>query len=188
MKPSSARRKNSARPFPAVHGHDAVPLDPVSSGDQISAAVADRGILLSVTSPTRWQPDPAGDPQARDRPPLLAALKRGLCGRCPVCGQAPLFDGYLTVRAACPHCAAPLGRVRADDVPPYFTILVVGHIIVPGMLVLERTAAPPLWVQTAIWVPLTLVLTLALLRPIKGAIVGAILSFGMLTPVEDAGV
>jgi len=131
-----------------------------------------------VTSPTRWQPD---------RPPLWAALKRGLRGSCPVCGQSRLFRGYLTVRPVCPHCAAPLGRVRADDVPPYFTILVVGHIVVPGMLVLERAAAPPLWLQTAIWVPLTLLLTLVLLRPIKGAIVGAMLSFGMLAPVEDAG-
>jgi uncharacterized protein (DUF983 family) len=138
-------------------------------------------------SPMRWQPDRAGDPLVRGRPPLLAALKRGLCGRCPVCGQAALFAGYLRVRPCCPTCTAPLGRVRADDVPPYFTILVVGHIVVPGMLLLERVAAPPLWVQTAIWVPLTLVLTLALLRPIKGAIVGAMLAFGMLAPAEDSG-
>ncbi len=121
------------------------------------------------------------------RPPLFAALKRGLRARCPVCGEEALFAGYLRVRAVCPHCAAPLGRVRADDVPPYFTILVVAHIVGPGMLILERTAAPPLWVQTALWVPLTLILTLALLRPIKGAIVGVMLAFGMLPPAPDAG-
>jgi uncharacterized protein (DUF983 family) len=143
--------------------------------------------LLTVTSPMRRQPDRAGDPPARGRPPLLAALKRGLRGRCPVCGQATLFNGYLRVRVACPHCAAPLGRVRADDVPPYFTILVVGHIVVPGMLVLERVAAPPIWVQTVLWVPLTLILTLVLLRPIKGAIVGTMLAFGLLPPASDAG-
>ena len=125
------------------------------------------------------------DPQARARPPLLLALKRGLAGLCPVCGQAALFQGYLRVRSACPHCAAPLGRVRADDAPPYFTILVVGHIVVPGMLLLERAASPPLWAQTAIWVPLTLVLTLALLRPIKGATVGVMLALGVLAPEED---
>jgi uncharacterized protein (DUF983 family) len=140
-----------------------------------------------VINPLRRQPDPAGDPPALGRPPLFAALKRGLRGRCPVCGQAALFNGYLRVRAACPNCAAPLGRVRADDVPPYFTILIVGHIVVPGILMLDRAAAPPLWVQTAIWVPLTLILTLALLRPIKGAIVGTMLAFGMVPPAEDAG-
>lgn len=140
-----------------------------------------------MINPLRRQPDPAGDPPALGRPPLFAALKRGLRGRCPVCGQAALFNGYLRVRAACPNCAAPLGRVRADDVPPYFTILIVGHIVVPGILMLDRAAAPPLWVQTAIWVPLTLILTLALLRPIKGAIVGTMLAFGMVPPAEDAG-
>ena len=140
-----------------------------------------------MISPTRRQPDRAGDPPVLGRPPLLAALKRGLRGLCPVCGQVPLFAGYLRVRVACPNCAAPLGRVRADDVPPYFTILVVGHIVVPGMLVLQRMAAPPLWVQTAIWVPLTLILTLVLLRPIKGAIVGTMLAFGMVPPAADAG-
>lgn len=115
------------------------------------------------------------------------ALRRGLRGVCPVCGEAALFLGYLRVRPCCPHCAAPLGRVHADDVPPYFTILIVGHIVVPGMLVLERAAAPPLWLQTAIWVPLTLILTLLLLRPVKGAIVGVMLSYGMLAPAEEPG-
>ena len=140
-----------------------------------------------MINPLRRQPDPAGDPPALGRPPLFAALKRGLRGRCPVCGQAALFNGYLRVRAACPNCAAPLGRVRADDVPPYFTILIVGHIVVPGILMLDRAAAPPLWVQTAIWVPLTAILTLLLLRPIKGAIVGLMLAFGMLAPVTEPG-
>jgi uncharacterized protein (DUF983 family) len=131
-----------------------------------------------VTDPTPWQ---------ADRPPLLAAIKRGLGGRCPVCGRSALFQGYLRVRAVCPSCAAPLGRVRADDVPPYFTILVVGHIVVPGMMVLDRIASPPVWLDAVLWVPATLVLTLALLRPIKGAIVGLMLAYGMLAAPTDAG-
>lgn len=159
-------------------------LDPPALCDQVSAA-ANRGIPPPVTTPNRWQSDRAGAAQGYDRPPLLAALGRGLRCRCPVCGLAALFQGYLRVRPVCPHCAAPLGRVRADDAPPYFTILVVGHIVVPGMLLLERAATPPLWVQTALWVPLTLVLALALLRQIKGATVGALLAYGMLAPVEE---
>ena len=96
-----------------------------------------------------------------------------------------MFNGYLTVIAECPNCHAPLGLARADDAPPYFTIIVVGHIVVPSMLILERSAAPPLWVQTAIWLPLTLVLALGLLRPIKGATVGLMLKLGILKSEDD---
>ena len=113
-------------------------------------------------------------------PPLGTALARGLHMRCPACGETPLFRGYLTVTPVCGNCGAPLGRARADDAPPYFTIAIVGHFIIAAMWFVERTYAPPLWLHAAIWVPLTLVLTLALLRPIKGATVGLMLSLGML--------
>ena len=54
------------------------------------------------------------------------------------------------------------------------------------MLWLERAHAPELWVQTAIWVPLTLALSLALMRPIKGATVGLMLKLGFGRPAGDA--
>ena len=132
---------------------------------------------MAETAPIRWQP--VG---AEGRPSVATAMWRGLCGKCPACGEAKLFSGYLKVVGSCPSCDAPVGLARADDAPPYFTILVVGHIIVPLMLWLERAYAPPLLVQTAIWVPLTLAMSLALLRPIKGATVGVMVACGMLKP------
>jgi uncharacterized protein (DUF983 family) len=96
-----------------------------------------------------------------------------------------MFNGYLRVIDECPNCHAPLGLARADDAPPYFTIIVVGHIVVPSMLILEKTVAPPLWVHMALWLPLTLVLALALLRPIKGATVGLMLKLGILKSADD---
>jgi len=118
-------------------------------------------------------------------PRLGLALGRGFLGRCPACGNTPIFRGYLRVVDHCPHCGAPLGRARADDAPPYFTILVVGHIVIPSMLLLQRTEQPPNWVQAAIFVPLTVILALGLLRPIKGATVGLMLKLGMMKPDED---
>ena len=138
-----------------------------------------------MTHSEHWQPDRGTEREPGVRPPLLAALQRGFACRCPTCGKAALFAGYLRLRSVCPVCATPLGTIRADDAPPYFTILVVGHIVVPAMLILERTVRPPLWVHAAIWVPLTLALTLALLRPIKGATVGAMLALGVRSGVED---
>lgn len=104
---------------------------------------------------------------------------------CPACGQTKLFRGYLKVTPVCGHCGAPLGLARADDAPPYFTIVIVAHVIIGGMVWLERSYAPALWVQAAIWLPLTAAMTLLLLRPVKGATVGLMLTLGMLKSGSD---
>jgi uncharacterized protein (DUF983 family) len=130
--------------------------------------------------PTRWEPDRSPQPPAVPLPSLAVAVGRGLLCRCPSCGLTHIFKGYLKVVPQCPTCGAPLGLARADDAPPYFTILLVGHIVVPSMLIVERTYSPPTWMHAVIWLPLTLVLALAFLRPIKGATVGLMLKLGML--------
>lgn len=137
---------------------------------------------VSDTAPVRWQPDRATKLPPWPMPGMVDALRRGFQGRCPACGKTRMFRGYLRVTEACSACSAPLGLARADDAPPYFTIVAVGHVVVPGMLMLERAYSPPLWVHTAIWVPLTIAMALALIRPIKGMTVGVMTSLGMLTP------
>jgi uncharacterized protein (DUF983 family) len=134
---------------------------------------------------TRWEPDRDSKLPSFPLPSTLTAMARGLMGRCPSCGRTHLFNGYLRVVRECANCGAPLGAARADDAPPYFTILVVGHIIIPGMLILERAERPPLWVHAAIWLPLTLLLSVALLRPIKGATVGLMLKLGMMKTDDE---
>ncbi|GGB55983.1 hypothetical protein GCM10011505_41140 [Tistrella bauzanensis] len=108
-------------------------------------------------------------------PGLWRAMRRGLARRCPRCGEAPAFNGYLSVRDHCSHCGENLGSYRADDAPPYFTIFLVGHIVIPLMLWVEKAWAPDIWVHAALWVPLSLVLTLATLPYIKGAVLGLML-------------
>jgi uncharacterized protein (DUF983 family) len=97
-----------------------------------------------------------------------------------MCGEARLFRGYLTIVPACPSCHTELGKLRADDAPPYFTILAVGHIIVPLMLWMQVAQDPSTLTMSLIFLPATLMLTLLLLRPIKGATAGAMLSMDML--------
>lgn len=133
-----------------------------------------------------WRPDRGADAASARLPPMTTTLARGAAARCPACGARPLFLGYLTVTPECRSCHAPLGLIRADDVPPYFTILVVGHIVVPLMLLVERGYAPPMWLHAALWLPLTLGLTLLLLRPIKGATVGLMMKLGMMKPADAA--
>jgi uncharacterized protein (DUF983 family) len=101
-----------------------------------------------------------------------SALLRGLAKHCPSCGKGNLFSSYLGIVQTCPHCHEDLHHQRADDAPPYFTIFAVGHIVIPLMLVVEKVWRPELWIHFAIWLPLTLVLTLWLLPRAKGATVG----------------
>ncbi len=131
-------------------------------------------------TPERWEPDRSTPPHPWPTPTLLTALGRGALGKCPACGKGRVFQGFLKVVPACAHCAAPLGLARADDAPPYFTILIVGHVIIPLMLIVERAYQPPLWVMSAIFPALTVLLTLALIRPVKGATVGLMLTLNML--------
>jgi len=98
-------------------------------------------------------------------------LLRGLAGKCPNCGRGRMFPRFLRVADRCPACGEELFHHRADDFPAYLVIVLVGHIVVPLVLIVEMTYAPPLWVHYALWLPLTLGLALGLLQPVKGAIV-----------------
>jgi len=44
----------------------------------------------------------------------------------------------------------------------------------------DRSTQLPIWMMSAIFLPLTLALTLALIRPIKGGTVGLMLNLNML--------
>ncbi len=72
----------------------------------------------------------------------------------------------------CSVCGLDFTPHRADDLPAYLVIVIVGHIVVPTALFIETDYSPPVWLQLAIYLPLTLVLSLALLQPVKGAVVG----------------
>lgn len=104
--------------------------------------------------------------------PMLAALWRGWRGRCPSCGEGRLFSGYVAVAEQCSACGLDLRDHRADDAPPYVTILIVGHVVIPLLLLAEKLWQPAEWLQYLVWLPVTLVMTLWLLRPVKGCLIG----------------
>ena len=103
--------------------------------------------------------------------PMRPAMLRGAAGRCPACGKGAMFASYLKVADACGRCGEVLSHQRADDAPAYFTMAIVGHVVVGGLLAVEQAFAPPTWVQLAIWMPMVLVLSLLLLPVIKGGLV-----------------
>jgi len=104
---------------------------------------------------------------------------RGLTGRCPKCGEGRLFRAFLKVNDNCPACGEELHHHRADDFPAYLVIVIVGHIVVALTLLVEVAYAPPLWLHALIWLPLTTALALALIQPVKGAVVAFQWQHGM---------
>ena len=113
-----------------------------------------------------------GEAAAPPRRSAWTSLTRGFRGRCPHCGQGKLFRAFLKVADHCEVCGEDFSHQRADDFPAYIVILLVGHLLVPIALFVETEYSPPYPVQLAVWLPLALVLSVALLQPVKGAIVG----------------
>ncbi len=130
-------------------------------------------------------------PLLAEDPGRMTAMKRGLLGRCPACGRGRLFGRcpacgrgrlfgrFLKVADHCGACGTAFHHHRADDLPPYLVIFLVGHLIGYGILTAETRLDVPLWTHLALWPALTLVLCVGLLQPAKGAVVGLQYALGM---------
>lgn len=95
----------------------------------------------------------------------------GLMCRCPNCGKGALFQGYLTVRERCAVCGFDLRKADSGDGPVFFITLIGGFICAFGAFWTDRTFAAPLWVQFVIWLPLTIVICGAMIRPFKSLLI-----------------
>ena len=107
------------------------------------------------------------------------AMWRGARRKCPACGTGSVFRKFMKIAETCDNCGEELHHQRADDAPPYFTIFIVGHMIVPLVFIVERAWHPPYALHAALWLPLTLGLTLGLMPVVKGAVVGLQWALGM---------
>jgi uncharacterized protein (DUF983 family) len=124
--------------------------------------------METVSTPTVWSQETA----LKEKRDVWQALKRGFRGRCPRCGEGKLFRAFLKTADSCSNCGQDFTPHRADDLPAYLVIVIVGHIVVPLALMIETNYSPPVALQLAIYLPLTFVASLALLQPVKGAVVG----------------
>jgi len=103
--------------------------------------------------------------------PPQSSLKVGLKNCCPRCGEGKLFKGFLTIPPKCDKCGLDYAFADAGDGPAVFIIMIAGFIVVGLALYVEFTYQPPYWVHAVLWIPLTLFLTVGLLRPLKGWLV-----------------
>ncbi len=122
-----------------------------------------------MTESETFQAQAASRRPSRD---VWTAIKRGWSGRCPHCGEGRLFRSFLKPVDTCSHCHEEMHHQRADDLPPYLVIFVVGHVVVGAYLLLEGIMLLNSWQHLAIWAPITLLLTLVAMQPTKGAVIG----------------
>jgi uncharacterized protein (DUF983 family) len=95
----------------------------------------------------------------------------GLFCRCPRCGKGKLYAGFLTLRPNCDVCELDYGFMDSGDGPAIFVIMIAGAIVVTAALITEVKYQPPFWVHAALWLPLTLAVTLWPLRAIKSLLI-----------------
>ena len=103
---------------------------------------------------------------------LPSIFLAGVKGRCPRCGKGRLFSGYVTVAPSCTVCGLDYSFADAGDGPAVFVSLIGGFIVLGVALAVEIAYEPPMWVHVAIFMPLTLIVCLGLLRPFKGLLIG----------------
>lgn len=106
-----------------------------------------------------------------DEYPPHSAISTGLAGRCPRCAQGKLFSGFINVAPKCEVCGLDFAFADSGDGPAIFVMLIAGFIIVGAALGVEIAYEPPFWVHALIFLPLTLVVCLGMLRPLKGVLI-----------------
>ncbi|WP_457091784.1 DUF983 domain-containing protein [Microvirga sp. P5_D2] len=99
-------------------------------------------------------------------PPVITGLK----GLCPRCGKGHVFKGYLTIRPKCEVCGLDLAFADTGDGPAFFVMSIVGIVVVALALWAEFTFSPPIWLHLVMWSALSILMSLALMRPLKGVL------------------
>jgi uncharacterized protein (DUF983 family) len=92
-------------------------------------------------------------------PPQVA-----LRGLCPRCGNRTLFAGLATFAPRCRACGLDFAGFNVGDGPAAFLIFIVGGVVVGLAIWLDLGLSPPWWVHVLLWLPVTAMLTIGLLR------------------------
>jgi uncharacterized protein (DUF983 family) len=101
----------------------------------------------------------------------VSPFAAGLCGRCPRCGKGSLYKGFIALAARCNACGLDYAFADSGDGPAVFIALIGGFIVLGAALWTEIVYEPPLWLPMVLFLPLTVIVCLGLLRPFKGVLI-----------------
>jgi uncharacterized protein (DUF983 family) len=100
--------------------------------------------------------------------PALAGAK----GACPRCGKGALFRRGLVLRDRCTVCELDFRFIDTGDGPAVFAIFLLGFLVLGLALIAEFKFGAPLWFHVIAWGLLTPLLAIAILRGLKGLLIG----------------
>jgi len=103
--------------------------------------------------------------------PPASVYRDGLRGHCPRCSKGHMFDGLLAVAPKCEVCGLDFSFADTGDGPAIFVMTIAGFIIVGLGLYIEVAYQPSYWVHVAIFLPLSAIVCIGLLRPTKGLLI-----------------
>jgi uncharacterized protein (DUF983 family) len=106
-----------------------------------------------------------------EKDPLSSTILAGLAGRCPRCRRGGVFAGFLRIAPACKSCGLDFSFADAGDGPAVFVMLFGGFLVVGAALSIELLYEPPFWVYFVVFPPLTAIVCIGLLRPLKGLLI-----------------
>lgn len=104
------------------------------------------------------------------------AIWRGFLGRCPRCGMGQLFGTFLKLKRSCAicyetlHCYEP---AHSSELAPVLLLQSVACIpVAAAILYFSSYSASVDWLNLATCVVVVFGLAIAVLQPMKGAVVG----------------
>ncbi|RUT32633.1 DUF983 domain-containing protein [Arsenicitalea aurantiaca] len=100
------------------------------------------------------------------------AIWNGFKCRCPRCGAGKLYPKFIEQVAVCKVCGEPLARYNVGLFLPFIMIMIVAHVLIFVMLEMELSGRSSPAAYLMVMVPLSVLVPLLLLRPVKGAIIG----------------
>jgi uncharacterized protein (DUF983 family) len=106
------------------------------------------------------------------KPPTTTPAKAILLGRCPRCGTGRLFASpfTLTIARDCDHCHLDYSFAEIGDGPAVFAIFILGVVVLAGAMIAEFKLGIPFIYHMPVWVVVTPLLALWLLRRLKATL------------------
>jgi uncharacterized protein (DUF983 family) len=103
--------------------------------------------------------------------PPISPYAAGFGGKCPRCGQGPLFEGFLKLRGSCEACGLDYAKADSGDGPAVFVIFIVGFLAVALAFIVRFVWYAPMGVALLVSVGFAVVSILLLLRPLKATMI-----------------
>jgi len=82
-----------------------------------------------------------------------------------------MFRTFLDVAPTCDHCGLDFKFADAGDGPAVFVTLFAGFLLLGMALFVQMTFEPPVWLLMLIFAPITLLVCIGMLRPLKGLLI-----------------